>query len=81
MVKRIVVWQGMHEEVKGLVATCATCQETKHSTRKKAGTLQTLPVPERNWEQISMDRMTQLPVTERGKIPTFSLLTGCSGKP
>ena len=66
MVKRTVVWRGMHEVVKGFVATCATCQQTKHSTRKKAGMLQPLPVPERIWEQISMDLLTQLPVTGRG---------------
>ena len=41
-------------------------QQTKHSTRKKAGLFQSLPVPGRNWEQLGIDLIIQLPETGWG---------------
>ena len=66
LVQRNFVWQGQHEEVRQFVATCPSCQQCKHPTRKKAGMLQPLPLPECKWDHISMDLITQLPRTGQG---------------
>ena len=66
LVQRNYEWAGMHEQVQHYVATCPSCQQNKHSTRKKSGLLQPLPVPEKKWDHISMDLITQLPLTGEG---------------
>jgi hypothetical protein len=42
------------------------CQSNKAQTVKKAGLLQPLSVPSFKWESVSMDFITQLPVTKSG---------------
>ena len=66
LVQRGFKWDGMTAEVKEFVQTCLTCQQIKHSTQKKAGLLQPLPIPDKKWDQISMDLITQLPVSRSG---------------
>jgi transposase InsO family protein len=45
---------------------CLVCQRNKAQTVKKAGLLQPLSVPSFEWESVSMDFITQLPVTKSG---------------
>ena len=66
LVERSFIWDGMAADIKEYVATCPTCQQTKHSTQKKAGLLQPLEIPEQKWSHISMDLITQLPRTTSG---------------
>ncbi|CAL1403011.1 unnamed protein product [Linum trigynum] len=54
-------WPRMSQDVKDCVASCDTCQRVKASHLRPAGLLQPLPVPERVWEDISMDFIIGLP--------------------
>jgi hypothetical protein len=60
--ERHYFWPRMSADVHEYVKTCPSCQKCKSSNAKPAGLLKPLPVPKRNWDQISMDLITQLPV-------------------
>ncbi|KAJ9519158.1 hypothetical protein QJQ45_007709 [Haematococcus lacustris] len=63
---RLVYWPRMAAAVHDYIRTCTHCQRNKSSTTKPFGLLQPLPVPQHRWEQVSMDLITQLPVTSAG---------------
>ncbi|KAJ9526612.1 hypothetical protein QJQ45_017610 [Haematococcus lacustris] len=63
---RLVFWPRMAAAVHDYIRTCTHCQRNKSSTTKPFGLLQPLPVPQHRWEQVSMDLITQLPVTPTG---------------
>ena len=46
---------------------CLVCQRSKPSQSRPGGLLQPLPIPERRWSSVSMDFITGLPLTIRGK--------------
>ncbi|KAJ9517576.1 hypothetical protein QJQ45_025084, partial [Haematococcus lacustris] len=59
-------WPGMHAFVTTYVRRCQVCQRNKSSTKKPAGLLQPLPVPEYPWDSVSMDFVVKLPKSEAG---------------
>jgi hypothetical protein len=59
-------WPGMLRDIKQFVKSCDSCQRNKPSNQVEPGLLQPLPIPGRNWEQITTDLVTQLPKTPRG---------------
>ncbi|KAJ9515331.1 hypothetical protein QJQ45_006595 [Haematococcus lacustris] len=59
-------WPGMHAFVTACVRGCQVCQRNKSSTKKPAGLLQPLPVPEYPWDSVSMDFVVKLPKSEAG---------------
>lgn len=65
-VSRFFYWPGMHADVRRYVSTCLTCQANKPSTQLPMGKLQPLPIPERPWQVVTMDLITQLPLTKNG---------------
>jgi hypothetical protein len=65
-VSRLFTWSGLHADVKRYVSTCLACQANKPSTQLPMGPLQPLPIPERPWEVVTMDLITQLPRTQDG---------------
>ena len=56
-------WPRMTDFVRRYVASCSTCQRIKPSTQAPAGLLQPHAVPTRPWSHISMDLITDLPVS------------------
>ncbi len=66
ILQRHFYWNKMSSQVKRFVATCDSCQRMKASNQKQAGLLQPLSIPTRNWESVSMDLITDLPLTARG---------------
>jgi hypothetical protein len=58
-------WTRMKREIAKYVSECDTCQIIKASFLKVAGTLQPLPIPSWNWEDICMDFVVGLPNTSR----------------
>ncbi|CAI5483970.1 unnamed protein product [Closterium sp. Yama58-4] len=56
-------WPRMAADVQQFVTSCDTCQQMKSSKQKKAGLLQPLPVPEQPWQVVSLDFITELPLT------------------
>lgn len=59
-------WPRMHAEIRKYVSSCPACQSNKASTQAPAGLLQPLPIPDRPWQQVTLDFITQLPRTARG---------------
>ena len=46
------------------VKTCHVCQVDKTERKKQAGLLQPLPIPERPWQCISIDFISEFPKVE-----------------
>jgi hypothetical protein len=65
-VKRRFYWPGMDESIRQYVTSCDACQRNKPSQQAKMGQLQPLPIPNRPWQQVSMDLITQLPRSRSG---------------
>ncbi len=66
IINRTFWWPRLNADVDQYIRTCQLCQRNKSTNRKPAGLLQPLPVPEWNWQSVSMDLITQLPKTTAG---------------
>ena len=64
--RRTFYWKGMAKEVKAFVTTCDACQRNKAGNQKPGGLLQPTEVPEKFWDCVTMDLITQLPQTLTG---------------
>lgn len=56
----------MNQDIERYVLSCPKCQANKASNQKPAGLLQSLKVPSRAWQCITMDYIVGLPLTSRG---------------
>jgi hypothetical protein len=54
-------WPGMLSYVERWVRNCHTCKRTTASKEARQGVLRPLPIPQRAWQDISMDFITHLP--------------------
>ncbi|CAO3619736.1 unnamed protein product [Cunninghamella blakesleeana] len=63
LVKRSYWWPDMKSFVIKYIKTCQTCSRSKASRTSKTGELQPLSIPSKPWESISMDFVTDLPVS------------------
>lgn len=59
-------WPGMQKYIHDYVAACTTCAANKESTLATPGLLAPLPIPERNWDTLTVDFIVGLPKTPRG---------------
>ena len=66
LVQKHFWWPTIRQDVAKHVASCVSCQVHKSSSRKAAGQLQPLPIPDYPWQSMSMDLITHLPCTARG---------------
>ena len=64
--KRDFHWTGMSRDVELFVRTCDKCQRNKSGTQKPGGLLQPTETPDKFWECVTMDLITQLPPTATG---------------
>jgi hypothetical protein len=51
----------MATDIREYVTTCSICQNIAVPRHKPYGKLESLPVPERPWQEVSLDFITQLP--------------------
>ena len=70
-VKRNYYWPGMDSTIADFIRTCDACQRNKPRNRRPAGLLQPIPLPEKRWEQVTMDLITSLPRTKDGYDAIF----------
>ena len=56
-------WPCMAKTIRKFVYTCPLCQRNKPNTQRPAGLLQPIPIPERPWQALTMDLITDLPRT------------------
>ena len=64
--RRTFYWPGMVHSVKTYVHACTSCQRNKASTRKPGGLLRPTEIPNKFWECVTMDLITQLPKSKHG---------------
>ncbi len=64
LVKQQSYWPGIRETVACHVRNCHTCQRSKAPRDRYNGLLQALAVPEQCWQDISMDFITALPMSD-----------------
>ncbi|MBW0486569.1 hypothetical protein O181_026284 [Austropuccinia psidii MF-1] len=63
LVKRGFQWSRMIEFIKDYVSSCQQCSRNKNIHHKKFGFLKPLPIPNGPWICLSMDFITQLPLS------------------
>src|SRR5260221_14752218 len=64
LIVRKYYWPTMRKEVDQFVRNCHTCTRAKTQRQVPAGTLKSLPIPAKPWEDVSMDFVTGLPESE-----------------
>ncbi|MBW0542767.1 hypothetical protein O181_082482 [Austropuccinia psidii MF-1] len=62
-VKRDFHWSGMTQFIKDYVSSCQQCSRNTNIHHKKFGLLKPLPIPNGPWICLSMDFITQLPLS------------------
>ena len=75
LLQRKFKWEGMQQDVEEYVQTCSVCQGNAAPKHKPYGQLSPLPQPSRPWKEISMDFITQLPVSMVGACEYNAILT------
>jgi len=61
LVSRQFFWPGCGQDIRKFVRNCGVCGRTTVWRDKKNAMLRPLPIPERIWQEISMDHITALP--------------------
>ena len=64
LVKRTYWWRSLWRDATHYIRSCPVCQQMKSDNWKKASALQPIPLPERAWQQITTDLVTDLPKSE-----------------
>ncbi|KAK3283724.1 hypothetical protein CYMTET_8584 [Cymbomonas tetramitiformis] len=59
-------WKNASEDVAGWVASCPTCQAVRPRASYPDGLLNPHAIPQRNWQDVSVDFVTGLPLTAQG---------------
>ena len=66
-VRRYFWWKGMARDIRELVESCPTCQLEKTNHTQKKGSLQSLAIPEAKWQEVTIDFITDLPMSSDGE--------------
>ena len=55
----------MRKNISEYVSKCLTCQQVKAEHQVPFGLLNPLPIPQRKWDNITMDFVSDFPLTQR----------------
>jgi hypothetical protein len=77
-VSRDFFWPNLQSTVKQFVRNCGLCGRTKVWRDRKQGLLHPLPVPEQQWQEISVDFIGPLPISSG--FDTIAVFTDRLGK-
>lgn len=64
-VRRLFWWPTLAKDVTAYVSQCHSCQMNKSSSRTYSGKLMPLPIPEGAWDTVTLDFVTDLPLTAK----------------
>ena len=64
LIKRHYEFSNMKDKVTKFIKNCVQCQQNKHSTHAKYGEAQAMEPPTAPWTNITMDFVTQLPISK-----------------
>ena len=64
LITRQYWWPSIRKDVKAYIQSCDSCQRIKSETQKAKGLLQPLPIPSRQWDEVTMDLITDLPESD-----------------
>ena len=67
LVKRYFYWNNIDAAVRDYVLFCPFCQSDKDTNQRKLGLLQSIEIPQRRWEVVTVDFITSLPDVGNGK--------------
>lgn len=65
-IARHAYWPNMYDDVANYVASCRDCQSNKMPNQLPAGELQPFEVPDRCWDVVTADFLSEFPKNERG---------------
>ena len=95
LLKREYYWRGMKTTVAQYIQNCYSCHRAKPSRHREHGLLHPLPIPQQRWQDITIDFITGLPLSngnnaimtvtdrltkERHYIPCFAGEDGTSAE-
>ena len=63
--KQYYWWRGMKSDISEYVSKCLTCQQVKAEHQVPSGLLNPLPIPQWKWDNITMDFVSNFPLTQR----------------
>jgi hypothetical protein len=66
IVSRFFWWKTIRKDDTHFVRTCDACQRVKNPTHKPYGLLHPLPIPAKQWSEVTMDFIVELPPTPAG---------------
>ena len=80
VVSRQFYWPRINQDIRRFLRNCDVCGRTTIWRDKKKGLLKPLPVPQRIWQEISMDFITDLPPGEDSGATILLVITDRLGK-
>lgn len=79
ILRRRFYWPGLNNDVRRFIRNCDICGKGKVWRQKKQGILQPLPVPDRQWQHLSIDFMGPLPESAKKALHVMVITDRLSG--
>ena len=73
-VRKHFFWKGMTGHIREFVESCPVCQVAKSDHTLNRGKLQSTNIPEKKWTEVSLDFITDLPVTKGMKDSILTVI-------
>jgi hypothetical protein len=74
VLRRVYWWPGVKKDVNKYMCACLSCQRVKAEHKKVTGLLQMLSIPERKWEEATIDFINRIPPSQTTTIDFINRL-------